>query len=355
MANKLNVGILYGGRSVEHQISVRSAKNVFQYIDKDKYSIHLIGIDKAGKWHLMNDVTSDFNSGNPLQLSLDASSPTFVDNSGYTFTMDIAFPILHGTDGEDGSIQGLLKAMDIPFAGSGVLGSSVSMDKLVSKELLFQAGIPVANYVAFTNEERHQIDFDKLVKKVGLPFMVKAANLGSSVGINKVNTKVEFNAALDDSFNYDTTVLIEEYIKGRELECAILGNTDTKASFPGEIVISKDYEFYTYEAKYEDENAVVLQIPAKLNHTIAEEVKELCVKSFKTLKCDDFARVDVFLTEEGKIYINEINTIPGFTDVSMFPTLWKQHGISYPDLITQIIELALERNRLTKQINRSFT
>ena len=355
MANKLSVGILYGGRSVEHQISVRSAKNVFQYIDKDKYSIQLIGIDKSGKWHLMNTVSDDFNSGKPLQLLLDASSPKFVDDSGFTFAIDIAFPILHGTDGEDGSIQGLLKAMNIPFAGSGVLGSSVSMDKLVSKELLFQAGIPVANYVAFTNEERTQIDFNKVANKVGLPFMVKAANLGSSVGINKVNTKEEFNAALDDSFKYDTTVLIEEFIKGRELECAILGNADAKASFPGEIVISKNYEFYTYEAKYEDENAVVLQIPAKLNHKIAEEVRNLCVKSFKTLKCDDFARVDVFLTEEGNIYINEINTIPGFTDVSMFPTLWKQHGISYPDLITQIIELALERNRLTKQINRSFT
>lgn len=355
MGKKLRVGILYGGRSVEHQISVRSAKNVTHYINKDEFDIAIIGIDRLGKWHAMDNVDEDFSKGSPLQLHLDASTPHFVDSTGRNFSVDVVFPVLHGTDGEDGSIQGLLKAMNIPFAGSGVLGSSVAMDKLITKELLFQAGIPVSKYVAFKSSERTLHNFDSVVARVGLPFMVKPANLGSSVGVTKVNDKSQYDEAIATTFLYDDLILIEEYILGRELECAILGNADAKASHPGEIIISDQYEFYTYEAKYEDENAVELVIPANLNSKIIEEIKSLCVKSYHALKCEDFARVDLFLTREDKVYINEINTIPGFTDISMFPALWAQHDISYPELITKIIYLALERDKNTKRINRSFS
>jgi len=355
MNKKLNICILYGGRSVEHQISVLSAINVFENINKDEFNVTIIGIDKKGKWYAMNSVDSDFSQGSPLQLSLDASSPKFIDSNGKTYLIDVAFPVLHGTDGEDGSIQGLLKAMNIPFAGSGVLGSSVAMDKLIAKQLLSKAGIPVSKYVTYTTKEQNEINFEVVVNKIGLPFMVKPAHLGSSVGMSKVKNKDEFEAALSDAFRFDSTILIEEFITGRELECAILGNSESKASHPGEIIINGDYEFYTYEAKYEDENAVKIQIPAKVNEKMAERIKSLCIQSFKTLKCEDFARVDLFLTPNGAIYINEINTIPGFTNVSMFPILWKQHGITYVDLISKIIHLALEKDNLTSQINRSYT
>lgn len=354
MSEKLNVGILYGGRSVEHQISVLSAKNVFENIDKNEFNVIVIGIDKSGIWHLMNSIDSDFSQRNPLQLLLNAASPKFIDSNGNTYEIDVAFPVLHGTDGEDGSIQGLLKAMDIPFAGSGVLGSSVSMDKLITKQLLFQAGIPVSKYVSFTIEEQNQIDFHEVVEKIGLPFMVKPANLGSSVGINKVKNEEEFIPALEHTFQFDTTVLLEEFINGRELECAILGNSHAKVSNPGEIIISDNYDFYSYEAKYEDKNAVEIQIPAKIDNGITERIKTLCIQSYKILKCEDFARVDLFLTSNGEIFINEINTIPGFTNISMFPSLWKQHGINYMSLISKIIHLALERDKITKQINRSY-
>jgi len=268
--------------------------------------------------------------------------------------VDVVFPVLHGTDGEDGSIQGLLKVVNIPFAGSGVLGSSVAMDKLISKQLLFQAGIPVNKFVSFQKSERAYIVFEDVKDKLGLPFMVKPVNLGSSVGITKVNNKKDFDQAVSTGFKFDHTLLIEEFISGRELECAVLGNENAKASLPGEIIISDQYEFYSYEAKYEDESAVKIQIPAEIDTETATKIKSLCVQSYQALQCDDFARVDLFLTDNEEIYINEINTIPGFTDISMFPSLWAQHGISYPDLISQIIQLALSRHQDTISTERSF-
>lgn len=355
MTPKRKVAILFGGRSVEHQISILSAKNVFQHIDTSLFDVVLWGIDKLGKWYLMSEVNDDFSSGSPVSLLLDASSPAVINTeTNDKITVDIVFPVLHGTDGEDGSIQGLLKAMNIPFAGSGVLGSSVAIDKLVSKRLLEAAGIPVCKFVAYDVTERKSITFEKVVNKLGLPFMAKPVNLGSSVGITKVNNKEQFEGALDSTFEYDTTILFEEYIAGRELECAVLGNKEARASHPGEIVISDRYEFYSYEAKYEDETAVDIQIPAKINAAAAAKIQSLCVQSFKTLQCEDFARVDLFLTDKDEIYINEINTIPGFTDVSMFPSLWAQHSITYPQLLTQIIELALERDADSKNINRAY-
>ena len=355
MTKKTSVAILFGGRSVEHEISIRSAVNVYQHIDNNLHQVVLIGIDKSGKWYLINEVTADFTKGIPLSISLDASNPSFVNQATQeSIYVDVVFPVLHGTDGEDGSIQGLLKAMNIPFAGSGVLGSSVAMDKLVSKRLLYQAGIPVSKFQSIHKSQADTLDFESIRKALGLPLMVKPVNLGSSVGITKVNNVDDFDRAVATGFTYDHTLLFEEYISGRELECAVLGNKDAKASLPGEIIISDRYEFYSYEAKYEDESAVKIQIPADVDAKTVKTIQSLCVQAYHALSCDDFARVDLFLTAEGQVYINEINTIPGFTDVSMFPSLWAQHGISYPDLISQIIDLALERHR-EEETERSFT
>ena len=354
MSTKTVVGIIFGGRSVEHQISIRSALNVYQYIDNNKYDIELIGIDKTGKWHHMPEVDGDFSKGQPINLILDPVNPRFTNSQGSEFSIDIAFPVLHGTDGEDGSIQGLLTAMNIPFAGSGVLGSAMAMDKLVSKLLLKEANIPVSKFIAFNYSERDDYSYSNVSAKIGVPFMVKPVNLGSSVGVNKVKNEADYYKALEETFKYDQEVLLEEYIQGRELECAILGNANVRGSHPGEIVINEGYEFYTYEAKYEDENAVDLQIPASVDDTIAEQIKELCIKSYKALKCSDFARVDLFLTPHNEIYINEINTIPGFTNVSMFPSLWGQHGIEYSQLLTEIIDMAVERYQKKQSVERSY-
>lgn len=355
MTKKTTVAILFGGRSVEHEISIRSAVNVHQYIDTTKYEVVLIGIDKLGKWYLMDEVNTDFKKGRTLSISLDASNPIFINQTTQeNIKIDIVFPVLHGTDGEDGSIQGLLKTMDIPFAGSGVLGSSVAMDKLVSKHLLFQAGIPVSKFYAAHKSQANELIFEDIKNKIGLPMIVKPVNMGSSVGVTKVNNAVDFEKAVISGFTYDHTLLFEEFITGRELECAVLGNNDMKTSVLGEIIISDQYEFYSYEAKYEDESAVTIQIPADIDSESVKMIQALCIKTYRTLNCKDFARVDLFLTESGHVYINEINTIPGFTDVSMFPSLWAQHGIDYPDLITQIIELAMDRSKNGDALKRSF-
>jgi D-alanine-D-alanine ligase len=356
MARRLNVGLLFGGKSVEHEISIRSALNVFQHLNRSFFNPILIGITKEGTWHMPDSIDQPISSGPGLNLSLENSSHTFIssDNQIGTGTLDVVFPVLHGTDGEDGSIQGMLKTANIPFAGSGVLGSSVAMDKLLSKQLLINEGIPTSKYVAAIGEETELISFEQIVKEVGLPFMVKPISLGSSVGVSKVSDKKQFVQAIEETMQFDQGFLAEEFIAGRELECAILGNQKAKASDPGEIVISGNYEFYTYHAKYEDPDAVEIKIPAEIDPSLVEQIKELSLRSYKALRCEDFARVDLFLKEDHSIYINEINTIPGFTNSSMFPSLWAQHGITYSNLITKIIRLAMDRFEAKKGLNRDY-
>ncbi len=355
MSKKKKVAILYGGRSVEHGVSVNSARNIYENIDKERFEPLLIGITKAGQWFLTSGVTKDIGQGKALGLILDAQSPGFIlVSSGDRIKADIVFPVLHGTDGEDGSIQGMIKAMDIPMVGTGVLGSSLSMNKIISKRLLQDAGLPVTNFVAFDYSDKDKIDFKAVKKTLGVPFMVKSASLGSSVGVSKVKNEAAFGKAIEESFRYDDSILIEEFISGREIECAILGNDPPEASFPGEIVINNKYDFYTFDAKYVDPEAVQIHIPAKLDAKIATKVREVCLKAYKTLCCEDFARVDLFLTEQGKIYINEINTIPGFTNSSMFPMMWKERGIGFADLISRLLNLAQERYDWSKRIEREY-
>ncbi|MBL0743768.1 D-alanine--D-alanine ligase family protein [Chryseolinea lacunae] len=355
MAKKKKVAILYGGRSVEHAVSVNSARNIFEFLDKSKFEPVAIGISKGGQWFLTEGVGKDIEKGKAVSLTLNPAKPSFtVIKSGDKFTVDILFPVLHGTDGEDGSIQGLIKAMDLPMVGTGVLGSSLSMNKIVAKRLLREAGLPVTDFLTFRYDEKDKISFNALSKKLGLPFMVKSASLGSSVGVTKVKTKKDFKAAVEEAFKYDDEMLAEEYITGRELECAVLGNNPPEASLPGEIVISKNYEFYTFDAKYVDPDAVRIDVPAKLSKPVAEKIRKASVKAFEALHCLDFSRIDLFLDKKGNIYINEINTIPGFTNSSMFPMMWKERGISFPDLITRLLNLAQERYDRGKRIERDF-
>jgi D-alanine-D-alanine ligase len=355
MSSKKKVAILYGGRSVEHGVSVNSARNIFEFINQDLYEPLPIGITQTGQWFLTQGISKDIEQGKPLGLILDAKNAGIILlASGDRIKIDIIFPVLHGTDGEDGSIQGLIKAIDLPLVGTGVLGSSISMNKIIAKRLLKESGVPVTKFMSYHFRDKSKINFEAVVKKLGSPFMVKSASLGSSVGVSKVTRKSEFKKAVEEAFLYDHEIILEEFITGREIECAVMGNHPPVASNPGEIIIHKAYDFYTFDAKYVDPDAVSIQVPAIMDKALMQTIRKASVKAYQALRCEDFARVDLFLTKRGKIYVNEINTIPGFTNSSMFPMMWKERGISFTQLITQLITLAYERHTENKRIERDF-
>ena len=355
MAKKKKVAILYGGRSVEHAVSVNSGRNIVEYLDKRLYEALPIGISKSGQWFLTAGVHREIEKGEPLGLTLNPVKPAFIKLSGgEKFTADIIFPVLHGTDGEDGSIQGLIRTMDVPMVGTSVLGSSIAMNKIIAKQLLRAAGLPVSDFFTYRFEDRDKISFNAIAAKLGLPFMVKSASLGSSVGVAKVKTRKDFKQAVDDAFKYDDEMLVERYIEGREIECAILGNYPPEASYPGEIVISSKYEFYTFDAKYVDPDAVKINVPAKLPKSSQEKIRRVSIKAYEVLHGKDFARIDLFLDKKGNVFINEINTIPGFTNSSMYPMMWKERGLTFSDLITRLLNLAQERYDRGKRIERDF-
>jgi len=351
---KVKVAILYGGRSVEHGVSVNSARNIAEYIDRKKYSVIPIGITQQGAWYLTPEVTRNIRSGKRLSANLDPRQ-FWLSDGKKRIKIDLVFPVLHGTDGEDGSIQGLLKSLSVPMVGTGVLGSALSMHKIVAKRLLREAGLPVADFIPMHIHDTPKPTFEEISKKLGLPFMVKAASLGSSVGVTKVKAKSGYNKALRDAFTYDTELLFEQYISGREIECAILGNDPAKASLPGEIIVSKKYDFYTFDAKYVDSTAVSIDVPAKLKPEHSALIREYSVRAFEALKCEDYARVDLFLSSDGNVFVNEINTIPGFTNSSMYPMMWRERGLSFTDLISRLIELSLKRHIAASRVERQFT
>lgn len=340
---KINVAILFGGKSAEHEVSLQSAKNVIAAIDKEKYFPVSIKIDKQGKW-LLDDGSHcaliPQSQGKIINLS----------NPKKRLKVDVVFPILHGTYGEDGTVQGLLKLVGVPFVGADVLGSAVGMDKDVMKRLLRDAKLPSAKFLVFNDGD--PINYNDIVSEIGSPFFIKPANLGSSVGINKVKTKKDFGKSVAEAFQYDRKIIIEEFIKGREIECSVLGNDAPLASLPGEIIVND--EFYSYAAKYLDEKGAVLEIPAKLDKAIIKKIQKLAILTFKTLSCAGLARVDFFLQANGKVIVNEINTIPGFTSISMYPKLWEASGISYVDLIDRLIQLALERFEKEQKIKTVY-
>jgi len=356
MTGKTTVGIVFGGKSAEHEVSLQSAKNIIEAMDKEKYEVVLVGIDQTGKWHLTRDSGFLLNAEDPKQIELvpsdddvglipgERSSQLFnVSTHENIDHIQVVFPVLHGPHGEDGTVQGFLKLADIPFVGAGVLGSAVGMDKDVMKRLLRDAGIPIADFLVFGRPDLSEIDFHHVKDRLGTPLFIKPANLGSSVGISKVSTEEEFNAAVKFAFAYDHKILIEESIDGREIECAVLGNDNPAASLPGEVL--PQHDFYSYEAKYIDGNGAALEIPANLAEETVKRVQEIAIKSFKVLCCEGMARVDMFLDRKHNLVVNEINTIPGFTKISMYPKLWEVSGISYPELIDRLIQLALERHK----------
>jgi D-alanine-D-alanine ligase len=364
MEKKLRIGVVFGGRSAEHEVSVQSAKNILEAMDRSKYDTVLIGIDGEGRWYLNDRALPLLQSGRQLPklivdgatevaLAARGSESQLIDLSAHRGigTLDVLFPVLHGPYGEDGTVQGLSKLADIPCVGPGVLGSAVGMDKDVAKRLLRDARIPIARFVTLYRGGGQATGFEELRIALGLPLFVKPANSGSSVGVSKVRSEPEYTKAVELAFRYDTKVLVEEFIDGREIECAVLGNADPIASIPGEVLPSHD--FYDYEAKYIDEHGAALEIPARLDPSMTEEVRRLAVRSFQTLCCEGMARVDMFLEQGGRIVVNEINTIPGFTRISMYPKLWEASGIPYGELIDRLIQLAIERFRIEQGLATS--
>ena len=350
MVSKIRVGILFGGQSAEHEISLISAKSVINALPS-KYEPVLIGIDKTGKW--LHVKTLSECSSDPKEICIPSENTGIVIDIGkkkngimtnteknICHDIDVLFPVLHGTNGEDGTMQGLLELMEIPFVGPSTLGSAVGMDKDICKRLLRDAGIAVSDWHTLRSTE--EINYESLEKELKYPMFVKPANAGSSVGVSKAKERNGLKEAIKHAFAFDNKILIEQCIEGREIECAVLGNFENmKASLAGEVI--PHHEFYSYEAKYLDENGAGLEIPANISEETLKKIQEIAVKTCKVLECEGMARVDFFLTKEGKCIINEINTIPGFTNISMYPKLWEASGIPYSELLDKLIQLGTER------------
>ncbi len=367
MSKKRTVAILCGGQSAEHEVSLQSAYGVVGAIDRSKYQVIVIGIDQGGQWMAFPPDHFVVHANNPEEIALRADGALVVlvptphgprlrrlDGTGEEVIIDAVFPVLHGTFAEDGTVQGLLKLVGMPFVGAGVLGSAVGMDKDVMKRLLRDAGLPIPPFLVFTREAKERISFLAVEAALGLPVFVKPCNLGSSVGIHKVQTSADLAIAVDDAFQYDRKIIIESFVKGREIECAVLGNRMASASVPGEVKPSDKHGHYSYEAKYLDPNGASLHIPAELPEETAERVRELAVKVFQVLDCEGLGRVDLFLKEDGELIVNEINTLPGFTPISMYPKLWEASGLPYTKLIDRLFQLAWERAAEENELERSL-
>jgi D-alanine-D-alanine ligase len=316
---KTTVAVIYGGRSGEHEISIRSAKAIMAALDRDRYDVVDYFIDQAGKW----------------------SPEPILPEPGAQPEIDVVFPVLHGTFGEDGTVQGLLELADLAYVGAAVLASAVSMDKVTMKRVCIERGLPIVEYVALARHELDAAAIETVSQRFAFPVFVKPANLGSSVGISKVHSYAELEPAMRLAAEFDRKILVERAIDGRELECAVLGNDDPLASLPCEILPSK--EFYDYEDKYLLDRAQI-RLPAELSEKHTAELRRLAIECYRAVGCEGMARVDFLLeSATGQLYLNEINTIPGFTSISMYPKMWEHSGISFVALVDRLIELALER------------
>jgi D-alanine-D-alanine ligase len=378
VTKKIRLGILFGGRSGEHEVSLTSAASVLKALDPAKYEVVPVGITREGSWRvgraaerllpedgyhssaweqLLSDV---LKSGKPMMASADPTTPQLVPMNSTSPAksrpqIDVIFPVLHGTFGEDGTVQGLLELAGIPYVGAGVMASATGMDKDVMKRLFRDAGLPVVRWVLVLRSEweSEPAGVRKLIeKKIGYPLFVKPANLGSSLGISKVRTARQLSAAFDLAARYDRKILVECAVDAREIECAVLGNDNPQASVPGEIIPVN--EFYDYEAKYLKEGSNII-IPARLTHRQTKRVREYSVRAFQAIDCAGMARVDFLLDRKtSKVFINEINTIPGFTPISMYPKMWEATGVPYAQLLDRLIELALERHREKLRTHYTF-
>jgi D-alanine-D-alanine ligase len=352
------IGLVFGGKSPEHEVSIVSARNIYNAIDKDRFDVTLIGIAQDGKWFLENEDNlrdaACMIGKDGIQLAVvfgNAENRLLrLDTQQYLDNLEAVFPITHGPNGEDGTLQGIFLQMDMAFAGPGVLGSAVAMDKDFTKRILRDAGIGHAKGIVFYKHERATISYTKTADELGDTLFVKPCNMGSSVGVSRCANEAEFNQAVDTAFRFDFKILIEQAITGRELECAVLGNEMIEASTVGEIVMEKG--FYDFENKYVTSNATIT-IPAEnLTDAQLENIRETAREAYRALGLEGLSRIDVFLTPDDEVIVNEPNTLPGFTSISMYPKLWEASGLKYADLISKLIELAIDRHEKAKQLQR---
>lgn len=359
MKNKITVAIFFGGQSAEHEVSVVSGRNVTGALDQQKYHILLVYIAKNGKWYLFDQVNTFLNCKDPEELlesiklqqvilDIGESRCLFdINNTQKRWTIDVAFPVLHGSHGEDGTIQGLFELANVPYVGPGVLGSAACMDKEITKRILEAHGLPIVPWFAALRDEANKLSYEDVSKELGSTFFIKPANTGSSVGISKVKTKAQFESALKIALDFDHKIIFEQAVSGQEIEISVLGNEQPDVSLPGRVI--PHHEFYDYEAKYIDPNGASFEIPAKLAPQIIKRIQTLAAQAFIALSCEGMARIDFFLIDDNTIYINELNTIPGFTQISMYPKMWAVSGLAYNQLLDRLIELAqarFERDRV---------
>lgn len=351
---KTRIGLLFGGSSAEHEVSLISSSSIHKNLDKNKYDIVSIFINKQGKWRIVDSPQIPPQSLNQGRFS--PFLPWRICEVSEETEIDIYFPVLHGPCGEDGTIQGLFEMADVPYIGAAVLASALGMDKAVAKTLFKYKNLPVVRYLILLEsdwEKDHKAYLTRIENEFQPPFFIKPANLGSSVGITKVKDHARCSQAIEEAFRFDRKILVEEGIQGRELECSVLGNDEPRASLPGELIPFR--EFYDYTDKYIDGKTSFV-IPAKLPQAIEEEVRRISVEAFKATDCSGMARVDFFFEEKtNRVLLNEINTIPGFTEISMYPKLWEVSGIPFPQLLDALIELGFERHRKKKRTWKTFT
>lgn len=368
MTDKIKLGIILGGRSGEHEVSLMSSRSVLSVLDREKFEVTEIGIDHDGIWWSGDGVLEAFEKGSTAGLYRVFLLPEPGKNTLFKRThkdgsevitpvtdLDVVFPVLHGTFGEDGTLQGFFEMADIAYVGAGVLGSSVGMDKSVFKDVMRANGIPVSEWITCTRRDV-ETDIENVMKRAeavaDYPLFVKPANLGSSVGITKVKNHSDLYEGILEAARYDRRILIERGINAREIEISVLGNEDAQASMPGEIVPSD--EFYSYNAKYLDGKSNLF-IPAPISEELTDKIRDLALKTYKAIDCAGMTRVDFLLDKDTEeLYINEVNTIPGFTSISMYPKLWEASGLSYPALVEKLIELALERKQERNKSKRTF-
>ena len=365
MSGKTRVGIIFGGKSAEHEVSLQSARNIVDALDKERYEAVLIGIDKQGQWHVNDASNYLLHAEDPALIALNRSNVEVALVPGKQERQlvgagggaglgpdrrDLPHRARHAGRGR--LVAGMLRLANLPFVGSDVLGSALCMDKAMTKRVLQAAGLAVAPFESYTRATAARARYAELAARLGPVLFVKPANMGSSVGVSKVRNEAEFTQAMALALQFDHKVLVEQAIVGREIECAVLGNDDPQASVCGEIVLRD--EFYSYDTKYIDEDGAAVVVPADISAQASETIRGVALDAFRALECAGLARVDVFLTSDGQVIVNEVNTLPGFTRISMYPKLWQASGMSYPELVTRLIELARERHARDAMLKTSI-
>ena len=360
------IALLCGGQSAEHEVSLRSARSIIDGLVSAGFEVILIAIEKSGRWTLRDPSNYLENADDPALVKLSKASAALAlcpgDPAGpilnlstqkYLERIDVVFPVLHGTFGEDGTVQGLLRLLNLPFIGADVLGSAIAMDKEVAKRLLAQAGIKSAAFITLHRGDSNSPTYEQACSELSSDILfVKPCNAGSSVGVSRVTSAAEYVSAIECAFRYDYKILIEQAISGREIEISVLGNEVAETSLVGEVIPANGHTFYSYEAKYLDPDGSTRLVPTQLDASVLAKVQTIAKQTYRCICCEGFARIDFFLTPQQEVYVNEVNTIPGFTSISMYPQLWQVSGLEFPQLLKRLVELAQARHK--RQLNTSF-